>query len=218
MRLQSALLGCALCAACGSPASAADKTYVVPRSTAHDARGASVYVDDAALKAAFPALADYGARYRTCATGMTSPPRLWVAFGPKVVAPHEGSIANVTCSFASREALSNGDGELTCDEIRYERVGFEDDPSRFFRAEPGVDDAEARAFLHALSTDTLRFADDVKKPYLAAIRQIDIDSGKDGALVVRYGDCGCTWTLQAQRSTGDRDRPFLVTKLDWMCV
>jgi hypothetical protein len=213
------LIAVALGAAAFSTAVVAATTYVVPQTKALDSRGGPAYVDDAALKAAIPELAGAGERSQTCANDIIFPPHVWFSFGPTVTGAHTGRVANVSCAFESQQSMRDGTGDLTCDQVRFQAVGFGDDSSHFFSADANVEPAEARELFNALFGGQLCFTNAVKDkpPDIASLRSISI-SRERGTLVVRWGDCGCTSTLRVKHHAGDHDRAFIVTNFNWMCI
>jgi hypothetical protein len=188
----------------------------VPVSKATDASGQSLYVDDDALKSAFPMLVNAGARRSTCANSMMDPPQVFLHYGPVAEAPHRGRLTWLQCGFENRDDMQTLDGSLLCGKPNELSVGFADDPSRYFTTYE-VDAGEASAIFDAFFAGRIEYAPDILKPDLRQIRDISIIA-ESGRVNLHYGDRGCTNSLRIEHAEGDAAAPFRATKAWMTCI
>lgn len=208
-------LAMAICLVC--PTANAAGSHVIPQTNSLDVHGDRLYVYDAALRAAVPELSAAGERSGTCANSAMTPPYLFLDFEPIVTGPHEARIAKVTCTFDSKQAKFTGTGNLTCDEVRFLPVEFEDDLAHFFRHDETVEAGEARELFHALLAGLLPSADSTREPTLDASREVFV-SKEGGLLRLVWGQCGCKRILHVEHRPDDPDKPFITRESNIRCI
>jgi hypothetical protein len=180
-----------------------DAQYTLPVSKAKGDNGYPLYLDDATIKSLVPDLADVGARRSTCANSMMIPPRLWIAFEPEVTGPHTAVLHTLECRFEDHDAERELSGVVRCTAHVDDTIGFAEDPHRFFSMQGTGGRAKALELFQAFFSGQVRFAEGSEKPEMEKVRDVHMVQESEDEFTIRWGDCGCTFSVRAQRETND---------------
>jgi hypothetical protein len=211
----SSILGILLVAWTGESV-CSEAQYTLPVSKAKGADGFPLYVDDSAIASIIPELRNAGVRRTTCANSMMIPPRLWITYEPKVTGPHEGTVTSLECGFKDNDSMRALTGELMCNASSAGgKVFFDDDPTRFYSIDDGKDSAEAMELFRAFFKGQLDFVDKSQAPDLGKIRDVSMTQEGKNRFTIRWGDCGCTFSLKAAR---DKNGKWHASDAQGICI
>lgn len=177
------------------------------------AEGFPIYVSDATISSKIPWLENAGARLSYCINSMTVPQIFTVVYSPTVTGPHRATTNFLSCTHERH------DDQFICEKNPvHAEAYFDVDPDHYFQLADDTPEAEVLPLIKAVMTRDLKFAKGIEDPNLANQKGlVGTILHLNGKYTIRYGDCGCSGTMQLapQRSSAS----YLVMKASIdMCI